>query len=103
MNLRYDALPGEWLDDEPIIDERWPDEPDTTDREEQRSMTTRACCICGATTHLEPAGEQTHGRRTVQTYGCIDFRACERRFEALLAKTQTTRTAQPASTTVQAA
>ena len=93
MNLRYDALPGEWQDDEPVVTEAWPDEPDTHTYREVRPM--RACCVCGATTDLEPTG----GR----TYGCIDWRACERRFDALLAKTHTARTAQLPGMIVQAA
>jgi hypothetical protein len=100
MNLRYDALPGEWLDEEPVIDEPWPDEPDTDeDREEERPM--RACCICGHTNRfeLEAAGDQAG----YPIYGCIDIYACERRFEALLTKMETTRIAVLAGETVQAA
>ena len=99
MNLRYDALPGEWLDDEPVITEPWPDEPDTDEYQEERPM--RACCICGNTDRFEL--EEAGDRAGQPTYGCIDIYACERRFAALLAKMETARTAQLAGMTVQAA
>ena len=102
MNLRYDALPGEWLDDEPVLDEPWPDEPDTdTDEYQEEERPMRACIICGNTNRfeLEPAGDQAG----YPTSGCIDSAACDRRFDALLTKTQTARTAQLAGETVQAA
>jgi hypothetical protein len=53
MNLRYDCLPGEWQDTEPIIDEPWPDEPtvgrvlDFTTRRRRRNYDIRPCPRCG--------------------------------------------------------
>lgn len=101
MNLRYDGLPGEWLDELPTI-EPWPDESNLGKR---RPMTTRACLICGATRDLERAGEQAApgGRGYIPTYGCRNSDACERRFDALLTGMETPQTAQLAGTTVQGA
>jgi hypothetical protein len=103
MNLRYDCLPGEWQDELPTI-EPWPDDHTSTeDRPMPRNQ--RACIICGATRDLERAGEQAApgGRGYLPTYGCRDVNACDRRFDALLRKTQTPRTAQLGGTTVRGA
>jgi hypothetical protein len=50
-----------------------------------------------------PADCDDLGPTDGRMYGCIDYRACERRFDALLAKTATTRTAQVAANAVRAA
>jgi hypothetical protein len=54
MNLRYDCLPGEWQDPDPIIDEPWPDDDaivgrvlDFTARRVRRSYDIRPCPRCG--------------------------------------------------------
>ena len=55
MNLRYDALPGDWQDPEPIITEPWPDEEadiggkviDLTRGRSRDGYDIRPCPRCG--------------------------------------------------------